>query len=342
MAFIDVLEHTAAWHAIRLKNIGGSDCPALFGEEEQPDPDAEEAKAGFSDSLFSLHYIKSGIVAPRVIEVERVDAGIFFEPTIASFSAARRGWKISKGRYATDDTTPGMGASLDYVIDDAGADAAGVAVDGNVLRGISGPLVGKGVLQIKNVDGIQFARKWTDGEPPLYIVLQVQHELACSGYKWGVLAAWVGGNSLRLYFYEPRPQIIAQIRQRVTEFWDRVAKKQPPAPDGSDASSYVLRELYPVLRDNEHTPIDLTGDNEVPVICAELKDVTKERLRLEKVEDECKAKLKAKMGTAQYAKCGSWTIKIGVTAANPGRLPKPGELIGKKSESRRITVKEIA
>lgn len=342
MAFIDVLEHTESWHALRLKNIGGSEIASLFGEEEKPEPDAEDVPAGFSDSLFSLHYIKSGAVKPRTIEVERVDAGIFFEPTIAAFAAARRGWKISKGRYATDDTTPGMGASLDYVIDNAGADAAGVSVDGNVLRGIAGPLVGPGVLQIKNVDGIQFSRKWKDDEPPLYILLQVQHEIACSGFQWAVLAAWVGGNSLKLYFYEPRPQIIAQIRQRVTEFWQRIKEGRPPAADGSDASSYVLRELYPVLRNNEHAPIDLTGDNELPEILTELGQANKQRLTAEKIEKARKEQIKQKMGDARYARCGSWVIKQGVTPANPGRTARPGEIIGARAEVRKITIKENA
>lgn len=342
MAFIDLPEHTEEWHRIRSRNIGGSEIASLFGEEEKPDPSAEDVKAGFSDSLFSLHYIKAGIVKPRQIEADRVDAGIYMEPSIAAYAAAKRGWQIVKGRYATDDTTPGMGASLDYEIMDAGRDAERVVEDGHVVRGISGPLVGPGVLQIKNVDAIQYLKKWIDGEPPIYIILQVQHEMACSGYQWAVLAAMVGGNRLRLYFYEARPQIISQIRQRVAEFWARIAEGRPPAADGSDASSYALKELYPVLRNNESDPLDLSGSNEVPVLCSDLEETTSKRLELQKQEESLKNRLKAIMGNSTYARCGSWIIKCSVTPPNPGRPPRPGELIGIRSEVRKYSIKRGA
>lgn len=341
MTWFDIKEHSEEWHLMRSRHIGGSESASLFGEEEKPDAYAEDVTAGFSDSLFSLHYIKAGIVAPRKIEAERIDWGTRLEPKIAEGAAEERGWFISKGQYATDDTTPGMGASLDYIIMNAGVDQGGVTTGGSVVRGITGPLKGPGVLQIKNVDAMQFARKWQGDEAPLYILLQVQHEMACSGYRWGVLAALVGGNSLKLYFYEARAQIISQIRQKVTEFWKRIADGKPPAADGSDASAHALRELVPVMRNTEHAPLDLTGDNELPGICMDLQRATKERLALEKQEAGFKAQIAQKMGDATYARCGSWVIKCGVTPANPGRAPRTGEIIGAKREIRKYSVKEV-
>lgn len=344
MAFLDLPEGTPEWHAHRLNYINASEIAALFGEEDKPDDGFvehhEDVKAGFSDSMFSLHYIKGGAVKPREAANDLVDAGIFMEPSIASFAAHKRGWKIEKGQRAVDDTTPGMAASLDYVIVDAGKDVGGVEADGRqIMRGI-GPVVGRGVLQIKNVQERQYRKKWTDGEPPPYVVLQVQQEIACAGFKWGVLAAWVGGNRLVLYYYEAHAGMIAMIRERITAFWKRVADKVPPAADGSDASNHALRQLIPVKVPNDNAPLDLTGHNELPVLCAELTKITPDRLDLEKREKDIKAQIEQIMGTATFGVTQGWQVSCSVTPANPGRPPRPGELIGKKREVRKYSVKE--
>jgi hypothetical protein len=342
MSFIDLPERSPEWHAHRLKFIGGSEIPSLFGAEEQPEPDEEyeemDIRAGFHDSVFALHYIKSGAAKPRPVEAEIVDAGIYMESSIARLAADKRGWKLIKGRYAVDDTTPGMGASLDYEIQDAGEDTKGAAVGGPVLRGIRGPLIGPGSFQIKNVREGTFAKKWTNHEPPLYVILQLQHELACSGYKWGVVGAWVGGNRLRLYFYDAHPEIIASIRERVTEFWARIRDGKPPAIDGSDSSSYVLRQLFPKLHDSEAHPVDLSGNNEIPLLCAELTDFRDQRLYYEKEEKDRKNRIEEILGGYTHGRSGDWRVSVSVTPENPGRPGTPADIIGKRKEVRRLTV----
>ena len=142
MSFIDLPERSEEWHAHRRKFIGGSEIAGLFGA--QPD---------FGDSEYTLFLLKSGKVQSKHKGSGRAVWGTQFEPTIAAATAQTRGWKISKGRYATDDSTPGMGASLDYEVIDAGADRDGVQLGpilfgedevGQVMRAIDGPLDGPG------------------------------------------------------------------------------------------------------------------------------------------------------------------------------------------------------
>lgn len=226
MTFAPVPADPAAWHALRLKNIGGSESPALLGC--QPD---------YALSPFALWAVKSGRIPAPPVDNERIRWGIAMEPVIAAEAAKDMGWTIAKGRYATDDECPGLAATLDYEITDAPKEWA----EG---------LVGPGVLQIKNVDGKIFYQSWSaaveggDHEPPLHIILQVQHELAASAYQWGYVGALVGGNDLKLWPYRRRERVIDTLRERVTAFWQSVRDGKAPAVDGSDSTYSALQGLY--------------------------------------------------------------------------------------------------
>jgi predicted phage-related endonuclease len=336
--FIDLPEHTPAWHAMRAGKIGGSDIAGLFGA--QPDWGAGE---------YELYHVKSGNVPPKKFVSGRAQWGTQFEPTIAHAAAKARGWKIVKGRYAVDDTTAGMGASLDYEVMDPGADVDGVSLGpilfdgdeiGRVMRPILGPLMGPGMMQVKQVDYGHYKREWIGGEPPAYVLLQVQHELACSGYTWAVIAALLGNNDLRLYFYEPRPKVIENIRTRVTRFWQRVKDKDPPPIDGSEGAERVVKELFPVLADNENDPLDLTGDNELPTICADLISASANRLSFEKEEKRLKNRIREKMGIHTFAFTTGFVLKCQVTPEKKPRKADPGEMIGGRAEARKYIVTE--
>ena len=161
--FIDLPEHTPEWHAMRAGKIGGSDIAGLFGA--QPDWGAGE---------YELYHVKSGNVPPKKFVSGRAQWGTQFEPTIAHAAAKARGWKIVKGRYAVDDTTAGMGASLDYEVMDPGADVDGVSMGpilfdgdeiGRVMRPILGPLMGPGhdASQARSITGTT-SGNWIGGE----------------------------------------------------------------------------------------------------------------------------------------------------------------------------------
>jgi predicted phage-related endonuclease len=349
MAFIELPEHTVEWHAHRLKFIGGSEIASLFG-----------VQPNWADSAYALHHVKSGEVKPRKNASKRAIFGTKAEPLIAEMVAEFRGWTLRKGRYATDDTTPNMGASLDYEILDPGTDADGVKPGavmvrdgdddddgadekievGKVMRAFSGPLDGPGVLQIKQVDFSQYKEAWSFDEPPEYVLLQLQHEIACSSYKWGVIVCWLGGNDMRFFFYQARDKVIAAIRARVTEFWRRVGDKQAPPIDGTASDEYVVRELFPKLVDNKNAPLDLTGDNELPDICTQLLSATANRLAEEKLERRLKNRIREKMGVHTYAFTTGYILKCQVTPEKKPRHPDPGELIGERKETRKYTVTE--
>jgi len=319
MIFSGIAEHSESWHAIRLRNIGGSEIAGLFN-----------VQADYAQSAYTLHMVKSGrIPAPPVDDApgSRIWFGTRLEATIGTMAAELHGWRIEKGGYCVDDTTSGMACSLDYLITEPGPEERKL--------GFTGP----GVLQLKNVDWLQHKRKWTDDEPPFPILLQLQHEIACANCTWGAIVGLVGGNDLPVYRYTRRERTVALIREAVTAFWQRIRDGKPPPVDGSDSTADALAALYPAIA--EDVPLDLTTNNEASEICAGFLVATADRKGAEKAEQAWKNRLAELMAGRKHAVCNGYVINGVFIADNPGRPAEPGEIIGKRAGSKRWTVKEL-
>lgn len=322
MALLKVTEHTPEWHALRLKNIGGSEIAGLFGVQEE-----------YQQSAYTLHMVKSGrIPAPPVDSSpgSRIWFGTQMEPKIAEMAAELYGWEIEKGGYCLDDQVPGMACSLDYTIVRPGPEELKLG------------FTGRGVLQIKNLAAMIHKQKWVGDEPPFSILLQLQQEVACSGCTWGVIAGLVGGNELPSYRYAARHKTIDLIRQRVTEFWQRVADGKPPHVDGTNSTAEALHALFPEVAGE--LPVDLTTDNEIAEICAGLLVATADVKGAKANEQSYKNRLDEKMAGRKKAICNGYTIGGVFTPANKGvragDLPAD-QIIGARKASYWWKVKEL-
>ncbi len=308
MTELRIPEGTPEWHAIRLRHVGGSEVAALFGVQED-----------YQQSLWTLHMVKSGrIPAPHVDDAPgtRIWYGKKLEPIIAEMAAQLHGWTVTKGGYCIDDTTPGMGCSLDYVITEPGPE--------ETKLGFSGP----GVLQLKNADWLAHKRGWVQDEPPFSVILQLQHEIACSGYGWGVIGCLVGGNNLPAYRYAAAPKIIEGIRDRVTRFWEDVRANRPPHVDDSESTAEAIRALYPSAV--SLVPIDMTDNPDFDAICAQFLITRENRRASDKAEQGVKNELEAILQGATLAESLGWRVSVAVVEDKPGRRG-----------SRRLNVTEI-
>jgi predicted phage-related endonuclease len=297
------------WHHLRSQVVGGSEVAALFGA--QPD---------YCLSLYGLWMVKAGRVPLPTVSNPRTVWGLKLEAAIAEGCAEQEGWTIRKGSHVVDPVTPGMGCTLDFIIESGE------------------PGKGHGALEIKNVDRLVHARSWQDGEPPMHILLQHQHQMACTGYSWGAVGELIGGNELRIYRYEARPRLIADIRRRVREFWQSIEAGCEPSVDGSDTTTAILRALNLETIDEV---ADLTADNEAPEICAGLLHATEARKAAEHVENEFKNRLIQKLGPNRKARAQGFFISTAITPEKPARAAEPGEIIAGRKESRRYSVKEM-
>ncbi len=197
-----------AWHAARARVVGASEVAALFGCSPHT-------------SHWSLWQIKAGrVAAPDLSGDQRVTWGLRLESVIADAVAEERGWTILPGGHRTSSRVEGWGCTLDREIGDRGG----------------------GVLELKTVDWLVRKRDWGE-EPPPHILLQLQAQLGVTGREWGAVAALVGGNELRIWEYQARPRIIAEIAKRVRAFWKSIRENRPPPVDGSPSTADTLAAL---------------------------------------------------------------------------------------------------
>lgn len=310
----DDREAARVWHELRSRHVGGSEISCLFDLAPEDTP-------AYIRSRWALWQIKAGHAPPPPVENPRVRWGLKLEAVIAQAAAADNGWVIRNGGYVSDPTTRGLGCTLDFIIESDPDEE------------------GPGALEIKNVDWLQHKRRWTNDEPPPHILLQHQHQLAATGYKWGAVTALVGGNDLRTYRYQARPRLIADIRRKVTEFWASIDTGQEPPIDGSDSASDILRALYPEIVDDA---IDLSTNNEWAEAAHAFFNAGADRRAANAVYEEAKNRVVQLLGGHKRAFGNGWAVNTSITPENPGRPPKPGELIGKRAETRKYSAKEMA
>lgn len=284
------------WHELRAKNIGSSDVAALFGLSPYK-------------TLFELWHEKRGSLPSGIKDSERMAWGRDLEAVIAKRTANQEQWLVSKpAGYYPHATIAGMGCTPDFMIE-----------SGDNRQGI---------LECKNVDWIQWKQKWTGDEPPMDYLLQLQHQLACTGCAWGAIAALVGGNELHVHRYERNEPTIKLIEQKVAEFWQSVEADKEPAVTSDDYDA--LRVLYKNASGEE---IDLTGDNQMPELCAVALIAAEERKEAEKKESAAKAAILQKIGSAALARCDGFVIKA-PTQQRGGYEVKP-------TSFRTMTIKEM-
>jgi len=129
-------------------------------------------------------------------------------------------------------------------------------------------------------------------EIPPYIMCQVQHYLAVTGYDVWDLAVLIGNRDYRSYRINPIQSIIDDLIEAEEEFWDRVQAKVAPEPQWqSAATTRLIKNLYPGTNGNViELPETAQKYHDV------MKDANEQRLIFEKVVDGCKNRIAMLMG----------------------------------------------
>lgn len=147
--------------------------------------------------------------------------GNVLEPVVANRLAEVTGLKLRKhGKTIIAKDYPFMGSHLDY------------KVTGEPI-----------VVEIKT--GGYFTKdNWgasgTDQIPDNYLI-QVHHQMICTGYKKALVAVLLGGQEFRYYQVDFDADLAQLIIEKLTAFWQYVVDRTPPPPSNSSD----LRSLYP-------------------------------------------------------------------------------------------------
>jgi putative phage-type endonuclease len=264
---VTVCPDEASWLEARRNGIGASEASAVLGENPY-------------QSALSLYCLKLGITEPDDLSKnEAVEWGKKLEDLVAKKYIEETGRTLvdlGRNTLLSHPTAPFMLATLDRIIPSAEDQCD----------------QGPGVLEIKTT-GAHHADDWAEGVPRLAWI-QVQHQLAVTGFRWASLAVLLGGQKFRWMDVYRDDAFISEMLEAEAEFWTRVTNEDPPEPDGTEASKRTLAKLYP--SEEPGKVIDLAGeciawDIRLEDLKGKLKAVESEKLELEN-------KLRAALGDA--------------------------------------------
>jgi putative phage-type endonuclease len=270
------------WLRMRALNINSTETAALFGLS----PYMTE---------YELFHLKSGQALNDFEGNERTKWGSRLEPAIAYGIAEDQGWDIRPMKEYMFDPVRRMGSSFDFAIGD------------------------DGILEIKNVDGLQFKNGWSvdgeDVEAPPGIEIQVQHQLALSKKKFTYLGAFIGGNNVVLIRREPDPAIIAAIFDKIAQFWARVDAKQEPEPDFKRDAEFIQR-LHSYAEPGKF----YTGDRvaEIETMVHEYSRLGKEAKQIEEQRAALKARILMEIKDAEKVRGEGFSVSAGMVG--PARI----------------------
>ncbi|HFH3882466.1 YqaJ viral recombinase family protein [Pseudomonas aeruginosa] len=175
-----------------------------------------------------------------------------------------------------------------------------------MLANIDREVIGASDVQILECKtaGINGARLWKDGVP-VYVQLQVMHQLAVTGKQAADVAVLLGGQHLEIHRIERDDELIARLIELERDFWNYVQRDTPPPADGSDSAEQALRCLYP--QDSGST-LDFTQN---PLLSGAFDELQSLRANLEaqgKREAELKQQLQQAMGDASRAQFANGVV----------------------------------
>jgi len=122
------------------------------------------------------------------------------------------------------------------------------------------------ILECKTA-GEYGAKLWRDGVP-LYVLCQVQHQLAVTGKKAAHICVLICGHETRIYKVARSESVIQHIVNAERYFWECVENDTPPSVDASESAAKAIQQLYP-----QHIPLsveDLSQNEQANQLFAQL------------------------------------------------------------------------
>lgn len=227
------------WLEVRRKGIGSSDCAAACGLNPYM-------------SMLELWMIKTGRIQQNIHDESSGHAPLYWgkqlEPLVAEFYSMQTNNKVRRVNAVLQHPDPDkhfMMANLDY----------SVVGDADVQ-----------ILECKTA-GEYGAKLWRDGVP-LYVLCQVQHQLAVTGKRAAHVCVLICGHETKIFKVTRSESVIQHIINAERYFWECVEKDTPPDVDASESAAKAIQQLYP-----QHIPLtveDLSHNEQANQLFAQL------------------------------------------------------------------------
>ncbi len=276
------------WLAMRKLDVTSTESAALFG------------MSPYMTHFDLWHRKRTGIV-PEFKTNDRMAWGNRLEAAIAYGIAEEQGWEIKPMKEYFRDPDARMGSSFDFVITNLGEPVH---------------------LEIKNVDYLAFRDGWIEHddssiEAPEHIEMQVQHQMAVSGFKRAFIGAFIGGNRGVVIERLRDEDVIAAIRAKVADFWRTVDAGQEPDP-------VMPGDAEVLIRLNQYAKPGKVLDASQDDVLAEMIERYKAAAAAEKNagedKDVAKAEIFKHIADAEKVLTSTWTVSAAMQAETPKTL----------------------
>jgi len=267
----------AEWLEVRRQGIGSSDCAAACGLNPYM-------------SMLELWMIKTGRVKQSIEDESTGHAPLYWgkqlEPLVAEYYSMHTNNKVRRINAVLQHPEADkyfMLANLDYSV--VGSDEVQI-------------------LECKTA-GEHGAKLWRDGVP-LYVLCQVQHQLAVTGKQAAHICVLICGHETRIYKVTRSETVIKHIVNSERYFWECVEKDIPPDVDASESAAKAIQQLYP-----QHVPLaveDLSQNEKANRLFTQL---IKEKHHIEIHQnnfDETKHHIQMLMKDAERATFGTGSV----------------------------------
>jgi len=211
--FVDTKKLSQAeWLEVRRQGIGSSDCAAACGLNPYM-------------SMLELWMIKTGRIQQNIEDESEGHAPLYWgkqlEPLVAEYYSMHTNYKVRRVNAVLQHPEPDkhfMLANLDY----------SVVGDADVQ-----------ILECKTA-GEYGANLWRDGVP-LYVLCQVQHQLAVTGKKAAHICVLICGHETRIFKVTRSESVIQHIIDAERYFWECVENDTPPEAYASESAAIALQ-----------------------------------------------------------------------------------------------------
>jgi len=316
-------ENEAAWLAMRQQDLTSTECAALFGCS----PYATE---------YELFHRKTGQLEAEFEVNNRMVWGNRLEAAIAYGIAEDFGLLVEPFKAYVRIPELRMGSSFDFKIVGLADGFSGDETYRDLFREH-----GVGIMEVKNVDGLQFKRAWIadgdDMEAPPHIELQVQHQQEVADLEWTLIAPLVGGNTPRPFHRLRNREYGEAIKAKVAAFWASVDAGKAPDPDFTKDGGTIARLL---ANDNGQT-VDMSDNNRLAELVAEHASASADLKAAETRKDAAKAEILTIIGTNAKVLLNGCYISAGTTKDSAGTLIEPhmvGTRIGGRKGYRQMRI----
>lgn len=309
-------ESEAEWLAMRDKDLTSTEAAALFGCSPYA-------------TAYELFHRKRGQLVVEFETNDRMIWGNRLEAAIALGIAEDHGLIVEPFKVYARIPELRMGSSFDFKIVGLVDCFTGDETYRDLFRE-NGP----GIMEVKNVDGLQFKRAWiADGaimEAPPHIELQVQHQQEVADLEWTLIAPLVGGNTPMPFVRMRDRQIGEAIRGKVAEFWAMVDSGKAPDPDYTVDGGTIAALL---ANDNGET-VDMSGNNRLAEVVAAHAVASADYKDAEGRKDAAKAEILMIIGENKTVLGTGFKISAGSVKESPGTLIEP-HMIGTRIGGRK-------